>query len=183
MRGMTANGATSRFALVFTVILLSPKFAHAQSKQEIRIQAGGELAGYGSTGGIGFYGGVAYAPIHMLSFGVVGAYAVTDVECDSGYGDGCTLFASAFRFDGEVEFDPFKHHRVDPFVAADFGTVGLYHDGTTWGPSAGGTTGLHVFPIEFFSIDAGLRVFWVAANDDPYLFVGLFLGVTPRVSF
>ena len=167
-------------ALVFSLLTTS---ANAQSPPEIRIQAGGEFTGYGSVGGLGFYGGVAYAPFRMISFGVVGAYAVTDVSCDSAYGDGCTLFASAFRFDGEVEFDPFKHHRVDPFIAADFGAVGVYHDGTLWGPSAGGTTGLHVYPVDYLSIDAGLRVFWVATKDEPFLFVGFFLGVTPRIAF
>jgi hypothetical protein len=109
--------------------------------------------------------------------------AVTSADCPEVAGDGCTLFASAFRFDGEVEFDPFKHHRVDPFIAADVGDFGLYHDGTRWGPNAGGSTGIHVFPADFISIDAGLRVFWVATPDDPSLFVGVFLGATPRISF
>lgn len=117
-------------ALIFAAISLSPKFAHAQSKQEIRIYGGGELGGGAGgeegTPDIGASLGVAYAPIRFLSFGIVGSYALLPTgSCevllsgDGGYE--CPRF-HPYRLTTEIEVDPFEREVVQPFfVAAGLG--------------------------------------------------------------
>src|SRR5450755_739125 len=83
------------FALVFSL----PGHSRAQFKREIRVQAGGELGkGSGDDGGValGPYVGIAYAPNHFWSFGVIGAYGLPGsggcYVSYSGAGGACSSF-------------------------------------------------------------------------------------------
>jgi hypothetical protein len=196
---MRTNGATIRFALIFTMISLSPRFAHAQSKQEIRIYAGGELGGTsGDAGNLDLAPalGVSYAPIRFVSLGVLGAYSVggsgscsvADVGGGGSSVSGCSTF-SPYRVTGEIEVDPFVHTVVDPFFVFDAGVFGEhdhdYSDDPKVAATFGGGGGLHFFPTRFLSIDLAFRFLYANFSDHAFGSAwGIFsVGVTPRISF
>jgi hypothetical protein len=195
MRGTRSICVAIRSALVFAAFPLAPRFAHAQSKQEIRIYAGGELGGtHGDQGSFDLAPvvGVAYSPIRFLSFGVVGAYGVGGsgacAVSGSDSGGGCSLYAP-YRVTVEVEVDPFDRVAVEPFFVAVGGVFGerdsVYGQNSNIAPVFGAGAGLHFFPIDFLSIDVALRVLYVDFPDHFFGSVwGVFsIGATPRIRF
>jgi hypothetical protein len=199
MWGPRSIWATICFALIFTSISLSSRFAHAQSKQEIRLFAGGELGGTsGDAGNLDLAPmlGVSYAPNRFLSFGVLGAYsvggsgscAVSDVGGGGSGVSGCSTF-SPYRVTGEIEVDPFRPGVVDPFFVLDGGVFGEhdhdYDDDPKLAPTFGGGAGLHFFPIDFLSIDVALRFLYADFSDHEFgsAWWIFSVGVTPRIQF
>jgi hypothetical protein len=183
------------FALIFSL----PVYSRAQFKREIRAQAGAELGNSsGDDGGValGPYVGIAYAPSHSWSFGVVGAYGLPGsgacLISYSGSGGACSSF-HPYRLTGEVELDPFArrfhYHAVEPFLVGDVGVFGE-HD-TRYGadpkvvPTLGGGLGVHFFPIDALSVDLAFRGMYAAFPT--YLFGKAWwffsIGVTPRFGF